>query len=81
LKGLIALKGIKFLFAACKKGLDIACKIQKIRENQRVLHAVVKYLPAAYKRGTDCMRYLRIARNTDNVSNMPLRKLNLKIMK
>jgi hypothetical protein len=32
-----ALKGIKFLFAACKKGLDTACKMEKIRENQRVL--------------------------------------------
>ena len=29
-----ALKGIKFPFAACKKGLDTACKIQKIREIQ-----------------------------------------------
>ncbi len=28
-----ALKGIKFPFGACKKGLDTACKIQKIREN------------------------------------------------
>jgi hypothetical protein len=37
LKGLLALfcsalKGIKFLFAACKKGLDTACKIQKIQK-------------------------------------------------
>jgi len=46
-------KGIKFLFAACRKGLDTACKIQKIRENQRVLHAVVEYLPAACKRVAD----------------------------
>jgi hypothetical protein len=45
-----ALKGIKFLFAACKKRLDIASKIQKIRENQRVLHAVVEHLPAACKK-------------------------------
>ncbi len=44
-----ASKGIKFLFAACRKGLDTACKIQKIRENQRVLHAVVEYVPAACK--------------------------------
>jgi hypothetical protein len=39
----LALKGIKFLFVAT------ACKIQKIRENKRVLHAVVRYLPAASK--------------------------------
>ncbi len=32
-----ALKGIKFPFAACKKGLDTACKIQKIRKNTRVI--------------------------------------------
>ncbi len=50
-----ALKGIKFPFAACKKGLDTACKNQKIRENTRVLHAVVKYLPAACKRVADCL--------------------------
>jgi hypothetical protein len=48
-------KGIKFLFAACRKGLDTACKIQKIRENQRVLHAVVEYLPAACKRVADSL--------------------------
>jgi hypothetical protein len=29
-----ALKGINFPFAACKKGLDTACKIQKIREKK-----------------------------------------------
>jgi hypothetical protein len=39
LKGLLAPfvpspKGIKFLFAACRKGLDTACKIQKVRENK-----------------------------------------------
>jgi hypothetical protein len=52
-----ALKGIKFPFAACKKGLyiDTACKIQKICENTRVLHAVVEYLPAACKRIADCL--------------------------
>ena len=50
-----ALKGIKFPFAACKKGLETACKIQKIRENTRVLHAVVEYLPAACKRVADCL--------------------------
>jgi hypothetical protein len=60
LKGLlapfvIAPKGIKFLFAACRKKLDTACKIQKIRENQRVLHAVVEYLPAACKRASDSL--------------------------
>ena len=33
-------------FAACKKGLDTACKFQKICENTRVLHEVVEYLPA-----------------------------------
>jgi hypothetical protein len=50
-----ALKGIKFLFATCKKGLDTACKIQKIRENQTVFHAVVEYIPAACKRVSDCL--------------------------
>jgi hypothetical protein len=60
LKGLLAPfvlapKGIKFLFAACRKGLDTACKIQKIRENHRVLHAVVEYLPAACKRVSDSL--------------------------
>ncbi len=50
-----ALKCIKFPFAACKKGLDTACKIQKIRENTRVLHAVVEYRPAACKRVADCL--------------------------
>jgi hypothetical protein len=48
-----AQKGIKFPFAACKKGLDTACKIQKIRENIRVLHAVVEFLPSACKRVSD----------------------------
>jgi hypothetical protein len=48
-----ALKGIKFPFAACKKGLDTACKI---RENTRVLHAVVEYLPAACKRSLIAFR-------------------------
>ena len=50
-----ALKGIKFLFAACRNVLDTVCKIQKIRKNQRVLHAVVKYLPAACKRVADSL--------------------------
>ncbi len=31
--------------------------------------------------GADCMRNLRIACNTDNVSNIPLRELNLKMKK
>ena len=35
--------------------LDTGCKIQKIRENQIVLHAVVEYLPAACKRVADCL--------------------------
>jgi hypothetical protein len=48
-----ALKGINFLFATCQKGLATACKIQKIRENKRVLHAVVEFLPAACKRVSD----------------------------
>ncbi len=48
-------KGTKFLFAACKKGLDTACKIQKILENQRVLHAVVEYIPAACRRVADSL--------------------------
>ncbi len=60
LKGLLAPfvlapKGIKFLFAGCRKVLDTACKIQKIRGNQRVLHAVVEYLPAACKRVSDSL--------------------------
>jgi hypothetical protein len=62
LKGLLApfclsLKDIKFLFATCQKGLAVACKIQKIRENKRVLHlhAVVKFLPAVCKRDADCL--------------------------
>ncbi len=42
LKGLLspfcpAPKGIKFLFAACKKRLDTACKIQKIRESREYI--------------------------------------------
>ncbi len=49
------LKGIKFPSAACKKGLDTACKIQKVRENTTVLHAVVEYLPAACQRVADCL--------------------------
>ncbi len=58
LKGLLApfvlaLQVIKFLFANCQKGLATACKIQKIRENKRVLHAVVEFLPAASKRVSD----------------------------
>ena len=58
LKGLLApfvsaLKGIKFLFATCQKGLAIAGKIQKIRENKRVLRVVVEFLPAACKRVAD----------------------------
>jgi hypothetical protein len=92
-----ARKGIKFPFAACKKGLDTACKIQKIRENTRVLHAVVEYLPAACKRVADafraiakgnqipfranCMRNPLIACNADNESNIPLGDLNLKFKK
>jgi hypothetical protein len=60
LKGLFppfvtAPKGIKFLFAACRKGLDTACKIQKISEIQRVLHAVVEYIPAACERVADSL--------------------------
>ncbi len=31
------LKGIRFLFAVFKRGLDTACKIEKIHENKRVL--------------------------------------------
>jgi hypothetical protein len=58
LKGLLApfsLGTKRFLFATCQKGLDTACKTQKIRENKRVLHAVVKFLPAACKRVADCL--------------------------
>jgi hypothetical protein len=51
----LSLKDIKFLFATCKKGLATACKIQKIRENKRVLHAVVEFLPAACRRVADCL--------------------------
>ena len=92
-----ALKGIKFPFAACKKGLDTACKIQKIRENTRVLHAVVEYLPAACKRVADCliaiakgnqiplrancMLNLRIACNAGTDNNIPLGDLNLEFTK
>jgi hypothetical protein len=59
LKGLLApfvsaLKCIRFLFAASKKGLATACKIPKIRENKRVLHGVAEYLPTACKRVADC---------------------------
>ncbi len=50
-----ALKGIKFLFAACQKGLATICKIRKIHENRRVLHAVIKFLPLACKRVADCL--------------------------
>jgi hypothetical protein len=39
-------KGIGFLLAMCKRVLDTACKIEKIPENKRVLHAVIKYLLA-----------------------------------
>jgi hypothetical protein len=49
------LKGIGFLFAVCKRGLDTACKIEKIRENIRVLHAVIKYLLTPCKRVSDCL--------------------------
>jgi hypothetical protein len=31
------LKGIGFLFAVCKRGLDTACKTKKIHENKKVL--------------------------------------------
>ncbi len=60
LKGLLApfvsgLKGIGFLFAMCKRVLDTACKIEKIRHNKRVLHAVIKYLLAPCKRVPDCL--------------------------
>ncbi len=47
--------GIKFLFAACKKRLATACKIQKILQNKRIFHAVVVYLPAACKRVTNSL--------------------------
>ena len=48
-------KGIGFLFAMCKRVLDTARKIEKIRENKRVLHAVIKYLFAPCKRVSDCL--------------------------
>ena len=48
-------KGIGFLFAMCKRVLDTACKIEKIRENKRVLHAAIKYLFALCKRVSDCL--------------------------
>ncbi len=59
LKGLLApfvsaLNGIRFHFAASKKGLATACKIPKIkRENKRVLHAVAEYFHASCKRVAD----------------------------
>ncbi len=49
------LKGIGFLFAMCKRVIDTACKIEKICENKRVLHAVIKYLLAPCKRVSDCL--------------------------
>jgi hypothetical protein len=49
------LKGIRFLFAMCKRVLDTACKIEKIRKIKRVLHAVSKYLLAHCKRVSDCL--------------------------
>jgi hypothetical protein len=44
---LSSIKDIKLLFATCQKGLATACKIQKILENKRALHAVVKFLQLA----------------------------------
>jgi hypothetical protein len=51
------LKGIRFLFAMCKRVLDTgtACKIKNICENKRVLHVVIKYLLAPCKRVFDCL--------------------------
>ncbi len=58
LKGLLspffsALKCIKFLLAVCKRGLDIACKIEKISENKTGLYCITcgnKTLHAACNR-------------------------------
>jgi hypothetical protein len=49
------LKGIGFLFAVWKRGLDTACKIEKICENKRVLHAAIRYLLSPCKRVSDCL--------------------------
>ena len=65
-----ALKGIKFPFAACKKELDTACKIQKIRENTRVLHAVVgSRIPSCSLQKGSLIAFRAIAK----VNQMPFR--------
>jgi hypothetical protein len=38
---------VKFVFAICKTGLATACTIEKIRQNKRLLHSAIEYLPAA----------------------------------
>jgi hypothetical protein len=60
LKGLFAsfvsdLKSIGFLLAMCQRGLNTACKIEKISENKGLLHAVIKCLLAPCKRVSDCL--------------------------
>jgi hypothetical protein len=81
----------------CKRGLDTACKIEKIRENTRALHAksntflhLAKGCLIAFRAiekgyqipfGENGMRNPRIACIADNVSNIPLRELNSKFKK
>jgi len=61
LKGLLAsfsFRSKRYLIPFCsvQEGLDTACKIEKIRENKRVLHAVIKYLLAPFKWESDCLK-------------------------
>jgi hypothetical protein len=87
-------KRFPFLFEVFKRGLDTACKMEKIRENQRVFQ--IKYLLATCKRVADCLqsnckkkvikyrleqiacRNPQITCNANNVSNTLLGELNLK---
>jgi hypothetical protein len=60
LKGLLApfcssFKRYQIPFGSLQKGIRYRLQNSKIRENQIVLHAVVKYLPAACKRVADCL--------------------------
>jgi hypothetical protein len=43
---LLAPKDIFSPFCSGKKELDTACKIKKIPENKKVLHAAIELLPA-----------------------------------
>jgi hypothetical protein len=89
------LKGLRspFCFSSTDIKLASACKKSKEKQDtKRVLHEVVKYLPAACKRvadclyskresntfGANCMLNPQMACNLDNVSNMALGEYNLK---